>query len=63
MVSELFISIQAVILGGQFHLLLSGVKSLHLSEVKDVLMGIAKSDLLDITVAVIHVSGQRFLAV
>ncbi len=30
---------------------------------KDVLMGIPKSDLLGVTVALIHVAGQRFLAV
>ncbi len=27
---------------------------------KDVLMGFPKSDLLDVTMAVIHVAGQRF---
>ncbi len=32
-------------------------------DVKDVLMDIPKSDLLDVTVARIHVAGQRFLAV
>ena len=30
---------------------------------KDVLMGIPKSDLLGVTMAVIHVAGQRLLAI
>ena len=30
---------------------------------KDVLMGIPKNDLLGFTMAVIHVAGQRYLAV
>ena len=32
-------------------------------EIKDVPGGIPKSDLLGVTVALIHVAGQRFLAV
>ncbi len=33
------------------------------NHLKDVLMGTPKSDLLGVTMAVIHVAGQRFLAV
>ena len=35
----------------------------HVNVFKDVLMGIPKSDLLGVTMAVIHITRQQFLAV
>ncbi len=46
----------------RLHKILKTNHSFHVS-FKDVLMGIPNSDLLGVTMAVIHVAGQRFLAV